>query len=89
MPFIVISTDADTVVQCEMTEDRQDVYFDLSGPFEINDDTETMKRMQLHRANAQEIQHYIPPHLFPELPEELRLQANVFFRAREAEPSLL
>lgn len=89
MPFIVISTEADTVVQCEMTEDRQDVYFELNGPFEINDDTETMKRMQLHRATMLEIQQCIPLHLIAELPEEMRIQANIFKRPREAEPSLL
>lgn len=89
VPFIVISTAADTIVQCEMTEDRQDVYFELNGPFEINDDTETMKRLQLHKATAPEIQHYIPPHLVAELPEDIRAHANIVFRPREPEPSLL
>ena len=78
VPFIVISTDSDTVIQCEMTEDRQDVFFELNAPFEINDDTETMKRLQLHRAGVQEILQCIPQHMIQELPEDIRPDASLF-----------
>lgn len=38
LPFIIINTGSQTVIQCEMTEDRSDVFFNFSAPFEINDD---------------------------------------------------
>ncbi len=35
LPFIIINTHSQTVIQCEMTEDRSDVFFNFSAPFEI------------------------------------------------------
>ena len=46
LPFIIINTRKDTVIDCEMAEDRQEIFFNFSAPFEIHDDSETLKRMQ-------------------------------------------
>lgn len=45
LPFIAVSTASDTVIQCEMSEDRKDIFFNFSGPFEIYDETEILKRI--------------------------------------------
>jgi hypothetical protein len=45
LPFIIVNTHNSAVIQCEMSEDRTDVMFDFSMPFEINDDNTILKRM--------------------------------------------
>ena len=49
-----------------MAEDKQEIFFNFSAPFEIHDDNEIMKRMQLHCCHAQpELEQLVPPHLAP------------------------
>lgn len=74
LPFIVVNTSKDTVIQCEMSEDRQDIFFNFSQPFEINDDTEILRRLDLHRANVEELEHIIPGKLLPYLPTDCELK---------------
>ena len=47
LPFIVVNTSSQAVIQCDMCPDRTDVMFDFSMPFEINDDNEILKRLGL------------------------------------------
>ena len=47
LPFIVVNTNSSAVIQCEMSEDRTDVMFDFSMPFEINDDNTILKKIGL------------------------------------------
>jgi len=47
LPFIVIHTKKDTSIECEMSEDRKEYFFDFSLPFSIYDDNEILKRMGL------------------------------------------
>jgi hypothetical protein len=47
LPFIVVNTSNSAVIKCEMDAKRTGVKFDFSLPFEINDDNEILKRMQL------------------------------------------
>ena len=47
LPFIVVNTQNSAVIQCNMSRDKQDVMFDFSMPFEINDDNRILKRMGL------------------------------------------
>ena len=35
-----------------MTDDRREVFFDFSGPYEIHDDAEILARLGLHAADA-------------------------------------
>ena len=45
---------------------KQEIFFNFSAPFEIHDDNEIMKRMQLHCCHAQpELEQLVPPHLAP------------------------
>jgi hypothetical protein len=47
LPFIVVNTADNAVIQCEMNTDKTEVMFDFSQPFEINDDNEILKRLGL------------------------------------------
>lgn len=63
LPFIVVNTRKETVIDCEMAEDRQEIFFNFSSPFEIHDDTEILTRMHM--------QHCDVGHLSSVVPEEL------------------
>jgi len=66
LPFIIVNTHKETVIDCEMAEDKQEIFFNFSAPFEIHDDNEIMKRMQLHCCQTQsELEALVPPHLAP------------------------
>lgn len=47
LPFIIINTDKNTNVKCQMSEDKSEYFFDFNKPFEIHDDIEILKRMGL------------------------------------------
>jgi hypothetical protein len=47
LPFIIIHTKKETAIECEMSEDRTEYFFDFSHPFSIHDDNEILKRMGL------------------------------------------
>ncbi|KAJ0410366.1 hypothetical protein P43SY_002698 [Pythium insidiosum] len=70
LPFIVVNTSKDTVIQCEMSEDRQDIFFNFSNPFEINDDTEILRRLELHKCSPDELKHIVPEKLLSHVPAE-------------------
>ncbi|KAJ0412827.1 hypothetical protein ATCC90586_002457 [Pythium insidiosum] len=70
LPFIVVNTSKDTVIQCEMSEDRQDIFFNFSNPFEINDDTEILRRLELHKCSRDELKHIVPEKLLSHVPAE-------------------
>jgi len=63
LPFIVVNTSNDAVIQCEMAPDRSDVMFDFSMPFEINDDNEILKRIGLNKTNFADLRAMLPPDL--------------------------
>ncbi|RHY91568.1 hypothetical protein DYB37_004122 [Aphanomyces astaci] len=70
LPFILVNTSKDTIIQCEMSEDRQDIFFNFSGPFEINDDSEILKRMNLHHVAEADAATHIPEKLIRYLPPD-------------------
>jgi len=47
LPFIVVNTSSEAVIQCNMSRDLTDVMFDFSRPFEINDDNTILKKLGL------------------------------------------
>eukprot|EP00026_Physarum_polycephalum_P012815 Phypoly_transcript_13149.p1 GENE.Phypoly_transcript_13149~~Phypoly_transcript_13149.p1 ORF type:complete len:269 (+),score=52.80 Phypoly_transcript_13149:227-1033(+) len=47
LPFIVVNTKSQTVINCEVAHDRTKYFFNFSNPFEIYDDNEVLKRMGL------------------------------------------
>eukprot|EP00051_Salpingoeca_urceolata_P035766 m.31217 g.31217 ORF g.31217 m.31217 type:complete len:358 (+) comp9688_c0_seq1:448-1521(+) len=47
LPFIVVNTSKDTVIDCQMAEDKSEYFFNFNKPFEIHDDIEILKRMRM------------------------------------------
>ncbi|KAF1334450.1 Transcription factor dp-1, partial [Globisporangium splendens] len=76
LPFIVVNTAKDTVIQCEMSEDRQDIFFNFSAPFEINDDTEILRRLNLHQCVFSELKQLVPEKLLSYLPAECEAKSE-------------
>ncbi|TMW62903.1 hypothetical protein Poli38472_005521 [Pythium oligandrum] len=76
LPFIVVNTNKDTVIQCEMSEDRQDIFFNFSNPFEINDDTEILRRLDLHKCPYGELKQIVPDKLMSYLPAECESKSD-------------
>jgi transcription factor Dp-1 len=68
LPFIVVNTRKETVIDCEMAEDRQEIFFNFSAPFEIHDDSETLKRMNMQRCPPERIGALVPPGLVRRAP---------------------
>jgi len=61
LPFILINSKKETVIDCEMAEDKQEIFFNFSAPFEIHDDNETLKRMRMqYCAQASDIRGMVP-----------------------------
>jgi len=63
LPFIVISTPSETVIQCEMSEDRADVFFNFSAPFEIYDDNAILQKLRLQETSSQQLSEIFPEQL--------------------------
>jgi hypothetical protein len=53
LPFIVLSTKKDTSVDLEMSEDRREVFFNFSAPFQIHDDGEVLRMLGFFPAQAE------------------------------------
>lgn len=71
LPFIIINTHMATVIQCEMTEDRSDVFFNFSNQFELKDDNDILKRMRLQQASEEEVESFVPANLRNYVPESM------------------
>ena len=63
LPFIIVNTRKETVIDCEMAEDRQEIFFNFSEPFEIHDDTEILKRMNMHQCPRDQLSAVVPESL--------------------------
>eukprot|EP00946_MAST-07B_sp_MAST-7B-sp1_P004620 g4620.t1 len=70
LPFILVSTDQDTVVFKNIESTKDSVFLDFSAPFQIHDDTEVLKQLNLHKAPREELISLIPSELVEFLPEE-------------------
>ncbi|CAM9388472.1 unnamed protein product, partial [Chrysoparadoxa australica] len=70
LPFIVVNTPKDTVVQCEMAQDRTDVFFNFSDQFEIADDNEMLRRLGLHQCKREELPVLVAKELVPYVPDQ-------------------
>lgn len=45
LPFIIVHTDNETNIECEMDTPMTEVFFNFSAPFEIHDDNEILSRL--------------------------------------------
>ena len=70
IPFIIISTDKETVVQAEMNEDRSDIFFNFTQEFKIHDDEEVVRHLNFHKVGRDQLPKMISKELIPFLPED-------------------
>lgn len=70
LPFILVSTAKDTVVFKTIDTTKDSVFLDFSAPFQIHDDTEVLKQLNLHKAPRKKLESLIPPELIQFLPEQ-------------------
>mmetsp|Transcript_43653 Transcript_43653/g.64031 ORF Transcript_43653/g.64031 Transcript_43653/m.64031 type:complete len:371 (-) Transcript_43653:460-1572(-) len=77
LPFIVVNTSDQTVIQCEMGPDRVEVFFNFSKPFEINDDNEILKRLGLNKITIEELRKMLPRDLLNYCQEHRMLDSIV------------
>jgi len=79
------------VIDCEMAEDKHDIFFNFSMPFEIHDDNEILKRMGLHNCQLADLPHLVPPALIPFTPQYLlaqqRAQINLNLQPAPSAPA--
>lgn len=71
LPFIVITTDKKTVIDCSISNDRTEYLFNLDNAFGLHDDVEVLKRMGLVsdqlRENQTEAKEILPKALHGEI----------------------
>ena len=72
----MVNTRKETVIDCEMAEDKQEIFFNFSAPFEIHDDNEILKRMSMHRCVAADLGDLVPPSLEQYTAQWLELQKS-------------
>jgi len=63
LPFIVVNTSNHAQVNCDMSTDRTEVFFNFSKPFEINDDLEILKRLGFNKIAYSELNKFLPEDL--------------------------
>jgi len=86
LPFIVVNTAENAVIQCEMNPEKTDVMFDFNMPFEINDDNEILKRLGLSHASYEDLEKLLPKDIFQYCREHRLLDAVLHHPSYHAYP---
>ena len=78
LPFIVVNTSNKSLIRCEMSENRCDIFFNFSHPFQIHDDNEILKMVNgstpgNKRSDAAK---YLPANLIRYLPPEYQQSSS-------------
>ncbi|KAH7673232.1 transcription factor Dp-2, partial [Aphelenchoides avenae] len=47
LPYIIVNTDKKTMIDCQISHDKSEYWFNFDQPFEIHDDIEVLKRLGL------------------------------------------
>uniref|UniRef100_A0A914HTI4 Transcription factor Dp-1 n=1 Tax=Globodera rostochiensis TaxID=31243 RepID=A0A914HTI4_GLORO len=73
LPYIIVSTNKKTVVECAIAPDKSEYWFNFDSPFEIHDDIEVLKRLGLaYGIDRGEADPAYVPHIKACLPPALR-----------------
>jgi len=52
LPFVVVKTSKQNNIDCEVTEDYAEIFFNFTSEFEILDDMEILRRMGMHQPES-------------------------------------
>eukprot|EP00636_Phaeomonas_parva_P008727 CAMPEP_0118855580 /NCGR_PEP_ID=MMETSP1163-20130328/3350_1 /TAXON_ID=124430 /ORGANISM="Phaeomonas parva, Strain CCMP2877" /LENGTH=439 /DNA_ID=CAMNT_0006788491 /DNA_START=120 /DNA_END=1440 /DNA_ORIENTATION=- len=69
LPFIIVTTSQQTMIQCEMAQNRESVFFNFDGAFEVHDDMEIIKRLDLHTGVSESAAKQLPPAMLEYMPK--------------------
>uniref|UniRef100_A0A914LQ39 Transcription factor Dp-1 n=1 Tax=Meloidogyne incognita TaxID=6306 RepID=A0A914LQ39_MELIC len=73
LPYIIVSTERKTMVECAIAPDKSEYWFNFDRPFEIHDDIEVLKRLGLaYGIERDEVPAEHVPHIKACLPPALR-----------------
>ncbi|KAL3091640.1 hypothetical protein niasHT_024222 [Heterodera trifolii] len=73
LPYIIVSTNKKTNVECAVAPDKSEYLFNFDRPFEIHDDIEVLKRLGLaYGIDRAEVDPAYVPHIKACLPPALR-----------------
>lgn len=78
LPFIIITTDMKTTIDCAISNDRSEYFFTLNNTFDLHDDVEVLKRIRLVGDNPQDLaeaKEILPKALHNEV--DLMCKANI------------
>lgn len=70
LPFIIITTDMKTTIDCAISNDRSEYFFTLNNAFGLHDDVEVLKRIGLvgeHPQDMAEAKEILPKALHSEI----------------------
>ncbi|EKX54369.1 hypothetical protein GUITHDRAFT_132115 [Guillardia theta CCMP2712] len=66
LPFVIVNTDMDNSVVCEISQDEKFAEINCTKPFKLYDDRGTLSKMQLHLCSESELNQILPnPGLVP------------------------
>jgi len=60
LPFVVINTSNNTTARCEMNHERTDVCFQFNNAFEVQDDSQILKRLGFSRTTNEDLRQMLP-----------------------------
>mmetsp|Transcript_45962 Transcript_45962/g.115248 ORF Transcript_45962/g.115248 Transcript_45962/m.115248 type:complete len:500 (+) Transcript_45962:242-1741(+) len=63
LPFVLVSTDSDNTIECDISDDKRRAKFNFRRPFELHDDRETLNMMSMFRSDPEALKELLPSHL--------------------------
>mmetsp|Transcript_47602 Transcript_47602/g.115923 ORF Transcript_47602/g.115923 Transcript_47602/m.115923 type:complete len:514 (+) Transcript_47602:282-1823(+) len=63
LPFVLVSTDYDNTIECDISNDKQTAQFNFTKPFELHDDRETLNMMEMYACDEGTLREHLPAHL--------------------------
>eukprot|EP00961_Rhodomonas_salina_P180239 2432706-Rhodomonas_salina.2 len=65
LPFVIVNTESDNRIHFFIADDKKTARVDCTQPFELHDDREALKRMNLHLQDSPPMSQLIKTHLLP------------------------
>ena len=60
LPFVIVNTDADNTIECEIGEDKRSAEFNCTKPFKLYDDRETLSLMRMGQCDQETLSQMLP-----------------------------
>jgi len=60
LPFVIVNTDADNTIECEISEDKRSAEFNCTKPFKLYDDRETLSLMRMGHCDPESLAKMLP-----------------------------